>query len=134
MRQLLINLPASDIQNSKVFFQELGLILNKELTDENATCFNIDDNIVIALLPKEHFKDVINNHEVADTTKSNEVLLAIGLGSKEEVDAMFSKAISAQAKEIGKPTDFGSIYAATFADLDGHQWNIYHMYSTKESS
>lgn len=126
-RQILINLPVSNLERSKLFFEELGLVFNKELTDENATCFNIDDNIIIALLPANHFKDAINNNEVVDATKSNEVLLSIGMESNESVDNMYFKAISAKAKEIGKPTDFGSIYGATFADLDGHQWNLFHM-------
>jgi predicted lactoylglutathione lyase len=129
MRQLIINLPASDIETSKYFFEQVGFALNKELTDENATCFSIDHNIVLAILPTGHFKGAINNNEVVDATKSNEMLLSVGLESKEQVDQMFSKAMSAHAKEIGKPTDFGSIYGATFADPDGHQWNIFYMAS-----
>jgi predicted lactoylglutathione lyase len=125
-RQLLINLPVSDLQKSKRFFEELGLVLNEKLTDKNATCFNIDDNIIIALLPLEHFKSAIHN-EVVDATKSNEMLLSIGVASKEEVDMLASKAIAAGGKELGKPTDYGSIYGATFADPDGHQWNVFHI-------
>lgn len=129
LQQLIINLPVSDIQRSNNFFEALGLVFNEQLTDENATCFNVDDKIIIALLPQNHFKSAIN-HEVTDTTKSNEVLLSIGVHSDDEVDIMFSKAISANAKEIGKPTKFGSIYGASFADPDGHQWNIFHMETT----
>lgn len=129
MRQFLINLPSNDPLKSKIFFEELGFLLNKELSDENATCFNIDDNILIALLPANHFKDVINNNEVADTTKTNEVLLSVGVSSTKEVDDIYTRAVTAGGKEIGKPTDYGSIYGATFADLDGHQWNIFFMKS-----
>jgi predicted lactoylglutathione lyase len=128
-RQLLINLPVRDIQKSRSFFEALGLVLNQKLTDENATCFNIDDNIVIALLPAEHFKGAISGNEVADAEKTNEVLLSVGVESKEDVDSFAAKAAAAGAKEIGKPTDFGPIYGATFADLDGHQWNIFYMTS-----
>ena len=51
----------------------------------------------------------------------------------ERFDIIFLDFEPKKAKEIGKPTDYGSIYAATFADLDGHQWNIFHMGSKKSS-
>jgi predicted lactoylglutathione lyase len=38
-KQLIINLPVSNIENSKIFFEKIGLDFNKDLTDENATCF-----------------------------------------------------------------------------------------------
>ncbi|MEO6728736.1 MAG: VOC family protein [Candidatus Dojkabacteria bacterium] len=127
MKQLLINLPVENVESSKVFFEKIGLTFNKELTDENATCFNIDENIVIALLPSEHFKAAVNNTVLIDATKVNEMLLSIGVNSNEEVDTFFNKAIEAGGKDKGKPTDYGSVYGATFSDLDGHLWNIFHM-------
>lgn len=127
MNQLIINLPVTDVNNSQKFFESIGFAFNKELTDENAVCFSISDTIVLALLPQEHFQSAINNNDVADAMNTNEMLLSIGFESFEEVDVMFTKAITANAKEIGKPTNFGSIYGATFADLDGHQWNLYCM-------
>ncbi|MDB4978566.1 MAG: hypothetical protein JWM56_752 [Candidatus Peribacteria bacterium] len=130
-RQLLINIPVSDPKKSKRFFEEVGFSLNKELTDEQATCFDIDDNIKIALLPIDHFMSAINNHEVADTSKCNEVLLSIGVTGREEVDIIMTKAIAAGGNKLSEPTDYGSIYGATFADPDGHQWNIYYMEPTK---
>lgn len=126
-RKILINLPVKDVEKSKIFFETLGLLLNEELTDENATCFSIDTNIILALLPAEHFGDVIQQHEVVDTTKQNEVLLAIGVENRTEVDTMATLAARAGGKELIRPTDYGTIYGATFADPDGHQWNVYHM-------
>ena len=127
VRQLIINIPVKDPIVSKSFYESIGFELNAALTDEYATCFNISENTIIALLTAGHFKDAINNNEMVDATKSNEVLLSIGVESKQEVDSFAAKAIKAGGKEIGKPTDFGSIYGCTFTDLDGHQWNIYYM-------
>ena len=128
---LLINLPVNDSQKSKDFFERLGFALNDKLTDANAVCFNIDNNIVIALLQVDHFKSAINNNEVADAIKSNEVLLSIGMDSKEEVDTLLIKAILAGGKELHEPRNLGWIYTRSFSDLDGHQWNIFYMNQTK---
>jgi uncharacterized protein len=125
--QMILNLPVRDSQKSRRFFEEIGLRFNQKMTDENATCFDIDDNIVVALLPMEHFQAAVNNKQAIDATQTNEVLLSLGVESTEEVDAFAKKAAAAGGKILGEPKDYGPIYGATFADPDGHQWNIYHM-------
>lgn len=125
-KQLLINLPVQNPSASKEFFTALGLTLNEKLSDENATCFNIEDNITIALLAAEHFKETIMGNDVADA-KTNETLLAIGMESKEDVDAFLDKAVAAGGQELHDRVDMPGIYAGSFKDLDGHLWNIFHM-------
>lgn len=125
-KQLLINLPVHNIDASRKFFSDLDIPLNEKLSDENATCFNIEDNIIVALLPREHFKQTINGNSVADG-KTNETLLAIGLESKEAVVALLDKAVAAGASEVHERVDAPEIFAGTFKDLDDHLWNIFHM-------
>ena len=124
-KQVLINLPVKDIERSKDFFTKLGFSANSELSDESAACFNINEGVVIALLSESHFKNITNN-EVADSTKASEVLLAIDTRSKEEVNSLVDNAITAGGTELHEPKDFGWIYGRSFADLDGHQWNIFY--------
>jgi len=125
-KQLLINLPVRSPEASKKFFTSLDLVLNEKLSDENATCFNIEDNIIVALLPVEHFKETINGNNVADET-TNETLLAIGMESKEDVDTLLDKAVVAGGQELHERVDLPDIYAGSFKDLDGHLWNIFCM-------
>jgi predicted lactoylglutathione lyase len=125
-RQLLINLPVSNPEASKKFFMSLDLSLNEKLSDENATCFNIEENIIVALLPAEHFKEAINGNNVADQ-KTNETLLAIGMESEEDVNTLLDKAAVAGGQELHKRVDLPEIYAGTFKDLDGHLWNVFCM-------
>lgn len=125
-RQVLINLPVKNLDRSKEFFLSLGFAINPELTDENATCFVVDKNIMIALL-KEPYFEAITKTKVADTTKVHEAYAAISMESKEEVDTLTDKAVVAGGRELHEPKDFGWIYGRTFADLDGHHWNIFYM-------
>jgi len=125
-KQLLINMPVNNEEESTRFFKAAGFALNEEMSDEQATCFNIDENIIIALLPTAHFKDAINDGHVADAT-THEVLLSIGMESKEEVDGLVDKALVAGGKQAQKTVDMPEIYGRTFTDLDGHLWNIFSM-------
>ncbi|MET1032941.1 MAG: VOC family protein [Candidatus Saccharimonadales bacterium] len=125
-KKILINLPVSDPQASKAFFVALGLAFNETLSDEHATCFNIEENIIVALLPAEHFKDTLMGNDAAAPT-TNETVLAIGMESKEDVDALLDKAVAAGGTELHDRVDMPGIYAGTFKDLDGHFWNVFYM-------
>jgi predicted lactoylglutathione lyase len=125
-KQLLINLPVRNRKASVSFFEALGLPLNEKLSDEQATCFNLEGNIVVVLLPIEHFKETINGNSVADQT-TNEALLAIGMESRGDVDDLLDKATAAGGQELHERVDMPEIYAGTFKDLDGHLWNVFHM-------
>jgi predicted lactoylglutathione lyase len=48
-------------------------------------------------------------------------------GSREEVDAMISDAIKAGGSTYREPQDHGWMYGHSFADLDGHQWEILYI-------
>lgn len=125
-KSVIINLPVSDVEKSAGFFKALGLPLNADLSDENATCFSIEENIIVALLPKAHFKDTIMGNEVADS-KTSETLLAIGVASKEDANDLLDRAVSAGGQELHDRVDMPTIYAGSFRDLDGHLWNIFCM-------
>ena len=125
-KQIIINLPVQNSELSKNFFKSLDLPLNEKLSDEKATCFNIDENIIIALLPVEHFSEIITNNTVADMS-TNEMLLAIGMETQQDVDDMLNKAVLAGANELHERVSLPDIYAGSFKDLDGHMWNIFYM-------
>lgn len=127
-KQVIINLPVKDIEASKVFFSQMGLSIDSNLTDENATCFVVADNVIVALLPEPHFKEA-SLGEMADASKVNEVLIAIGADSREEVDSLVDNAIKAGGTELHEPADMETIYGRSFSDLDHHKWNVFYMLS-----
>lgn len=125
-KQLLINLPVADLEAAKALYTSLGLAVNDDLSDKNATCLNLEDNIIIALLPIAHFKETIYGNAVAEVGV-NETQFAIGVDSKEKVDSLLDKAVAAGGQEAQDRVDLPQIYAGTFKDLDGHLWNVFHM-------
>ena len=126
MRMIFVNLPVKDLEASKRFFSELGFGFNPEFTDENAACMVVDENIFAMLLSEERFKDFITG-EIADATRTTEVLTALSTDSKEEVDELIEKAIAAGGKPWRPTMEEGPMYGGSFQDLDGHVWELIYM-------
>ncbi len=82
----------------------------------------INDMAYVMLL-KDPFFLSFTTKSLADTSKTAEVMLAIMLESKEEVDDTLSKALSLGASE-GRKEDLGFMYSRSFHDLDGHIWEF----------
>lgn len=126
VKQIFVNLAVKDLKKSIEFFSKLGFKFNPQFTDENATCMIISDNIFAMLLVEKFFK-TFTKKEVSDAKRSTEVLVALAVESKEKVDEMVSKAISAGGKEPREPQDHGWMYGRAFEDLDGHIWEVFYM-------
>ena len=126
MRMIFVNLPVKDLNASKEFFGELGFEFNPDLTDDDAACMVVDDNIFVMLLVQERFKDFING-EVADATKATETITCLSADSREQVDETIAKAVAAGGKPWKPTMDEGSMYGGSFQDLDGHVWELVHM-------
>lgn len=125
-KQIFVNLPVKDLDKSKEFFTRLGFGFNQQFTDENAACLILGDNIY-AMLLTESFFGSFTRKPVSDATKSTEVLIALDAESRAEVDDMVNKAQQAGGSVYMEPMDHGWMYGHSFADLDGHQWEIIYM-------
>lgn len=124
--KIFINLPVKNLSKSVTFFTQLGFTFNPQFTDEQATCMIISENIFAMLLVEERFKD-FTKKPIADATKSTEVLIALDAASRAEVDTMIRNAVNAGGSTYSEPQDHGWMYGHSFADLDGHQWEILYM-------
>lgn len=126
-KQIFVNLPVSDLKKSKEFYTSIGFVNNPEFTDETAAGFTVGENIYLMLLTHEKAKGFIKDKEVADATKSTEVLVAVSAESKEEVDEITEKAVEAGGTIHREPEDHGFMYGKSFEDLDGHIWEVVYM-------
>ena len=121
--KIFINLPVKDLNNSVEFFTKLGFTFNPQFTNEEATCMIIGENIFAMLLIEKRFKD-FTKKDIADATKTTEVLIAIDAESREKVIEMVANAKAAGGSIYMDPADHGWMYQHSFADLDGHQWEV----------
>ncbi|MET3537536.1 VOC family protein [Chryseobacterium limigenitum] len=122
INQIYVNLPVKDIQKTKEFWTKLGFPINEQISDERAVCVIMNDNIYVMFLTEEHFQ-TFSERPVpkGDTTQ---VLLAIGLNSREEVDQLVNTAVENGAYQHEEPQDYGWMYHNSFWDINGHGWNV----------
>ena len=125
-RQIFVNLPVKDLARSKAFFTALGLSFNQQFTNEQGTCLEIGGNFFAMLLVEPFFQG-FTKKPISDAHQSTEVLLALSMDSRAEVEAVMQKAIDAGATTPNPPVDHGFMYQHGFADLDGHQWEVFWM-------
>ncbi|KMQ64735.1 extradiol dioxygenase [Chryseobacterium angstadtii] len=121
--QIYVNLPVKDVQRTKAFWTKLGFEINEQFSDEKATCVVVkEESIYIMFLTEEYFQ-TFSERPVpkGDTTQ---VLVALGLDSREEVDQVVNAALENGASQHEDPQDYGWMYQNSFWDLDGHGWNI----------
>jgi len=130
-KQIFVNLPVKDLNKSIEFFTKLGFTFNPQFTDENATCMIIGENIYAMLLVEKFFRGFIPGKNIADTRDNIEVITAISVESREEVDEMIENVTEAGGEEYRKASDYGWMYSRAFLDLDGHIWEVVYMDETK---
>lgn len=121
--QIFVNLPVKDLKRSMRFFEQLGFSFNPQFTDDNAACLVIGENIFSMLIKESYFK-TFTKKEICDSTRYTETLIAIDVDSREKVDEMIRTAVDAGATLYNEPQDHGWMYYHSFADPDGHQWEV----------
>ncbi len=124
--KIFINLPVKDLNNSISFFTKTGFTINAQFTDETAACVVITEDIYAMILTHSKFKE-FTHKEIADATKTTEVLIGLSFDSKEKVNELTNKALQAGGTETRAPQDYGFMYGRSFNDLDGHIWELFWM-------
>lgn len=124
--KIFVNLPVKGLQKSITFFTHLGFSFNPQFTDETATCMIIGENIFAMLMVDTRFQE-FTKKAVADAHKTTEVILALDAESREAVDDLVVKAVEAGGSIYADRHDHGWMYYHSFADLDGHQWEVMYM-------
>ena len=125
-KQIFVNLPIKDMARSQAFFKSLGLTFNQQFTNEQGACLELGENLFAMLLVEPFFQG-FTKLPISDAKKATEVLIALPLDSREQVDQLVAKAVAAGATTPNAPVDHGFMYQHGFADLDGHQWEVFWM-------
>jgi predicted lactoylglutathione lyase len=126
--QMFVNLPVKDLKRSIDFFTALGFSFNPQFTDDNATCMIVGEGNFVMLLVEPFFQS-FTKKPVSDARRQTEVLVAISRDSRAAVEDIVARAVAAGAATPMPPQDHGFMYQHGFEDLDGHQWEFFHMES-----
>ncbi|MEW9670064.1 VOC family protein [Ammoniphilus sp. 3BR4] len=129
LSKTFINLPVKDLKKTMDFFSQIGFEFNLQFTDDKAACMVINQN-TYAMLLVESFFQTFTKKELADATRSTEVLVALSADSRAQVDEIVNKALSVGGSPANDPQDHGFMYGWSFQDIDGHIWEVFYMDET----
>lgn len=126
-KMIFVNLPVTDIVASTRFYEAIGCTKNADFSDEKASSMVWSDTITFQLLSVPYFQTFIAK-EVIDAHRHVEVLLAISMDTRADVDKIADAAVGAGGKaDIRDPMDMGFMYNRAFEDLDGHVFEAVWM-------
>jgi len=125
-QMIFLNLPVNDLAASKKFFTELGFAINEQFSDDTTASVVISETIVAMVHTHEKYAQ-FTKKQIADATKTSEVLIALSSESREKVDELVEKAVAAGGSVTGETQDHGFMYGRAFDDLDGHTWEVVWM-------
>ena len=118
---IFVNLPVADLPRAKAFYEAIGAANEPRFTDETAACMVLSETIHVMLLTHDKFRQ-FTPKPIADAHETSEVLICISADSRDAVDEITEKALSAGGREPREPQDHGFMYGRSFEDPDGHIW------------
>ena len=122
-RLLFVNLPVADLDASIAFFSSLGFKFDPDLTDADSACLVVNDSACVILMRRDFFA-TLHQRGTAQSGAPLEVLVAVVVESRREVDFICRSAFEAGATRSLDPSDQGFVYTRSFTDLDGHVWEL----------
>lgn len=125
-KMIFVNFPVADLPKSMAFYEALGFTNNPAFTDDTAACMVWSEAIYVMLLTKDKWKTFTTRP--IPPADSSQVMLALALDSKAEVDAMNDAAAAhGGVADINPVQDLGFMYGRDFIDPDGHVWGPFWM-------
>ncbi|SIN55116.1 Possible glyoxalase/bleomycin resistance protein/ dioxygenase [Mycobacteroides abscessus subsp. abscessus] len=122
-RMLFVNIPIANAAASRKFFDHLGFSFNDQFCDENTLCMAVNEQSWVMMLEHDRFRGFIAD-DIADTSKSREVLLCVSADSRAGVDELVDAALAAGGVDWMPAQELGFMYGRSFRDLDGHVWEV----------
>ena len=116
---IFVNLPTTDLDRSKAFFEALGFSINPLFTDENAACVVLGDNLYFMVLTREYL-GTFTDKEIIDPRTQAQVSIALTRDSREAVDEVLAKGLAAGGSEPREAQDYGFMYSRDLEDPDGN--------------
>lgn len=117
---LFVTLPVHDVPTSSAFYEALGFGINEHSSDEDTAAVIVDD-IVVKLLTRDSFPVA-----VGDPSAGPKVVNCLTVEDRPQVDGLVATALASGGTALPAQDD-ETIYTGSFADPDGHVWQIRWM-------
>lgn len=130
VKSIYINLPVGNLARSRAFWSALGFSFNEDFSDDKALCLVLNEGSMYSMLIHTDFFQTFTNRPLA-TGSTTQMLVAIEVDSRERVDHVVKTALTQGGTRYRDSADHGWMYYDSFADPDGHQWEILFTDITK---
>ena len=125
-KMIFVNLPATDLARSQVFYEQIGFTNNPHFSDDTAVAMVWSETINVML--QTHAKWQTFTSRPIPSNSSSEVMLALSCDSRAAVDQMSNSAsTNGGIADVNQPQDLGFLYSRSFCDPDGHVWEALWM-------
>lgn len=120
MSAMFVNLPVTDLERAKAFYEALGFRINPLFSDHNAACVVVEeDHNYFMILVREYFQ-TFTDLPIGDPAKNPSVSTAIFVDSRDAVDKAVADGVAAGGTEPREAADYGFMYQRQLADPDGN--------------
>ena len=123
---IFVNLPSTDLDRSKAFYEAIGFSINPAFTDENAACVVLDENVYFMVLTREYF-GTFTDKQIIDPKTQAQVSIALSRDSRDDVDEVLAKGLAAGGSEPREAQDYGFMYSRDLDDPDGNNLSFLFM-------
>lgn len=128
-QMIFVNLPVTDLDRSKAFYEAVGAVNNPAFTDDTAACMVVEEGSIHVMLLTHEKWATFTSKAIPDAHTTAQILICVSADSREAVDAQVAKAVAAGGKGDPTPTqEYGDfMYGRSFEDPDGHIWEVMWM-------
>jgi uncharacterized protein len=123
-KQIYINLITKDLAKAEAFYKAIGCVKNEQFSAEHAIAMMWSDQIIFMILTEKFALNFNDNKQLADQKKSVSAFYALGLDSREAVDAFCEGAKNAGARvyknQFNQENAGDFMYSFEVEDLDGY--------------
>ena len=123
---MFLTLPVRDLPAARAFYEGLGFSINEHSSDETTAAVVLDDDLALMLRTRERFAEQVAG-EVGDPAAGTTVVHALTVGSPAEVEDLVARALAAGGRSWLPIRADEAGYTGSFADLDGHAWELVCM-------
>ena len=125
-RMIFVNLPVRDLARSMAFYEALGFTNNPTFSDDSGACMVWSESIFVMILTHEKWSMFTSRPIPA--RDSSEVMNCLSCDSRDEVNRLTETAgANGGTADINPAQDHGFMMSRSFADPDGHVWEVMWM-------
>ncbi|QPC93598.1 VOC family protein [Mesorhizobium sp. INR15] len=126
-KKIFVNFPVRDLKAATRFYLAIGGTLNPQFSNEQASSIMFSDTIGVMLLTHEHYTQ-FTKRPIGDPSRESQMLVALTVDSKEEVNAAIASGVVAGGRaDPNPPQDLGFMFNRHIEDPDGNVWEFLWM-------